>query len=329
MRIKKLLLCFILVFLSLQVHATYCTYNTLTVGLYSSFTYKGAGAGMISQDWHQASDASLMNCDVTGSGKFEIVTDSPLASAGVYSFGGETYTLLQSSIPDVSFIMSVADTKGNWKPYKGVPLTTYDNEGTMSSTFGIKILVRLVATGRLDPGSYSLPAVNLLNTGVKQGASYTGSAITKTTSTVITSKSPTCKLSGPSEYALPKIDLSEIGSVNAKAGTTAVAISATCEGAAVAYSVKYSLVDVNSSVAGSNYVTLRSVTESGSLESIGLQLTDDATTILMGTAYPVGQIPVAGGVISRKLLVSYVRRTMAIPSPGRVSGEVALVLSYD
>lgn len=326
--ISKAIVCLILFFSSGQALATHCIYSSLSLTL-PSFSYQGAGSGMISTAWHQASNASLMNCDVTGAVKSEIVSESPLAVSGAYSFGGASYALLQSPVPNISFIISLADTKGNWKPYQGLPVTTYEQVGSVSSTFGIKVLVRLVATGRLDPGSYSLPPVDLLRTGVSQGGYYTGSAITKTTATVINSKSPTCKLFVAREYALPRIDLSDIPRVNATAGTTAVTFSAVCEGAASAYNVKYSLIDMNKSVAGANYVTLRSAAESARLESIGLQLTDGTDTLLMGTAYPFGQVPTAGGIISKTLLVSYVRRAMTALSPGRVQGEVALIMSYE
>lgn len=327
--ISKIIVCLGLFFSSWQALATQCTYSSLNLPLLSSFTYQGAGSGMISTTWHQASNASLMNCNVTGAGKSEIVTDSPLVVSGIYPYGGSNYALLQSSVPNVSFIISLSDTKGQWIPYQGIPVTTYAQVGSVSSTFGINVLVRLVATGRLEPGSYSLPPVDLLRTGVNEGGSYTGSAITKTTGTVINSKSPTCKLSVAREYALPKINLSNIPRVNATAGTTAVAFSATCEGAASAYNVKYSLVDMNNSVVGANYVALRSVAESARLESVGLQLMDGTDPLLMGTAYPFGQVPTAGGIISKTLLVSYVRRAMTALSPGRVQGEVALLVSYE
>ena len=329
MSISKIVVCLVLFLSSWHALATQCIYGSLSLPLPTSFTYRGASSGMISTGWHQASNATLMNCNVTGAGKFEIVTDSPLVPSGAYSFGGATYALLQSPIPNVSFIVSMADTKGDSKPYQGQSVTTFEHVGSMSSTFGLKVFVRLVVTGRLDPGSYILPAVDLLRTGVTQGGQYTGSAITKTTGTIITSKSPTCKVLVAREYALPKIDLSDIPRVNAMAGTTAVAFSATCEGAASAYNVKYSLVDMNNSVVGANYVTLRSVAESARLESVGLQLRDGTDTLLMGTAYPFGQVPTAGGIISKTLLVSYVRRAMTALSPGRVQGEVALIVSYE
>ncbi|WP_428555779.1 fimbrial protein [Pseudomonas edaphica] len=329
MNISKAIVSLILLFSSWQALATQCVYSSLTLSLPNSFVYQGAGSGMISTAWHQASNASLMNCDVTGSDKAEIVTESPLAVSGAYSFDGAVYALLQSSLPNISFIIALEDTKGKSKPYQGLPVTTYEQVGSVSSTFGIRVFIRLVATGRLDPGSYILPAVDLLRTGVSQGGHYTGSAITKTTGTIITSKSPTCKVLVAREYTLPKIDLSDIPRENATAGTIAVAFSATCEKSASAYNVKYSLVDMNNSVAGANYVTLRSVAESARLESVGLQLMDGTDTLLMGTAYPFAQVPTAGGIISKTLLVSYVRRAMTALSPGRVQGEVALILSYE
>ncbi|WP_073453565.1 fimbrial protein [Pseudomonas sp. FSL W5-0203] len=328
MGIKKIVVFLILIFSSLEVHATKCIYGSLSVTLPKTFIYQEASAGMMSTSWHEASDASLLNCDVTGAGKFEITNKSPLVASGVYSFGGTSYTPLQSSVSNISFIMEIADTKGGWKPYQGQPVTTYENTGSMSSTFGIKVRVRLIATGRLEPGSYALPAGDLINTGVTQAELYTDSGITRTTATIITSKSPTCKLSMAAKYALPKIDLSEISKVSSTAGTTGVSFSATCGGASSAYSVKYSMVDMNASVAGADYVTLRSVDGKG-LESVGLQLTDGAAAMLMGTVYSLGQVPAAGGTLSKTLQVSYVRRAMTSPSPGSVSGEVALILSYD
>lgn len=331
MRILQLCIGLALIMFGWQVKAaTSCTYSSLSLKLPVSFAHDSGQPGMISSSWHEASSPALMTCDLTSSGQYSVTASSALPVSSMFSFENTFYALLNTSVPGISLIMAVADTKGQWLPYQGIELTTYKGDAPVYSSYGIKVRVRLVATTRLDSGSYNVSAETLLSTGITKDTVYTGSAFTSLTGTVVTAKSPACKLYlSVTTIALPKIKLADIPVVGAIAGTTPVVFAAVCEGAASAYNVKYALLDMNDWSATDKYVALRPASGGGNIGSVALQIAEDSTVMNMGTFYSLGLIQSQGGFFSKTLDVSYVRRSMAALNPGKFVGAVSILLSYD
>ncbi|MCK3840336.1 fimbrial protein [Pseudomonas sp. WS 5532] len=331
MRILQLCIGLALIMFGWQVKAaTSCTYSSLSLKLPVSFAHDSGQPGMISSSWHEASSPALMTCDLTSSGQYSVTASSALPVSGMFSFENTFYALLNTSVPGISLIMAVADTKGQWLPYQGIELTTYKGDAPVYSSYGIKVRVRLVATTRLDSGSYNVSAETLLSTGITKDAVYTGSAFTSLTGTVVTAKSPACKLYlSVTTIALPKIKLADIPVAGAIAGTTPVVFAAVCEGAASAYNVKYALLDMNDWSATDKYVALRPASGGGNIGSVALQIAEGSTVMNMGTFYSLGLIQSQGGFFSKTLDVSYVRRSMVALNPGKFVGAVSILLSYD
>lgn len=121
-----------------------------------------------------ASDGTVVNCetDPFHRGVKEAFATSLKPSAGMtWSFQGSNFTVFRSAVPGFGYAIGIKDPEASdWIPLEDARVQTFPAPGTNTNPvvhLGAEIKVWYIATGRLQTGSYSIPAEDIVRLDVE------------------------------------------------------------------------------------------------------------------------------------------------------------------
>lgn len=305
-----------------------------------------AKGGMLSSAWHevaqQLSCTEMPNNNNNNNGTYQHVHRVLAEPAGSsIQFEGQYYPLWLTSDPDIFIIGSIANATGNYSPLTSYLYPSYmniaktDSNGNLNET--IRVRIRYFSKNlNLKAGLKTLTGLHLLGSRIA-GAnmnSCPGNCDWAAPHTFISPvsfnvNSISCTLDAPALVKLRSLDISSLPSGGATVEVASFQLGVSCNKSLAAYSVYYSMTDVNTPSNTSSNLTLAPLP--GQASGVELQVLDDGHPVsfgLKGTLKLIGTMAITGGIQKKMLSVGYVRGNEMV-RPGKVNAGVTVTLVYE
>ncbi|MBY8953688.1 type 1 fimbrial protein [Pseudomonas carnis] len=309
------------------------------------FAANAAGkGGMLSSAWHefaQPLSCTEMSTNSNATFKYRYFMKAVYAGSSI-QFEGQSYLLWSTSDPDIFMIGSIANSTGNYSPLTNsdyhtnyVDIPKADSNGNIHET--IRVRIRYFSKNlNLKAGLKTLTDLQLLashftgdNLYPCTGGCYWGTPSIFISPVSFNVNSISCTLDAPALVKLRSIDTSSLPSGGATVEVASFQLGVSCNKSLAAYSVYYSMTDVNTPSNTSSNLTLAPLPDQAS--GVGLKVLDDGQPVsfgLKGSLKPIGTMAITGGIQKKMLSVGYVRGN-EIVRPGKVNAGVTVTLAYE
>lgn len=287
--------------------------------------------------WFSVTSSTVVYCPQGGNliGIFTTLQRSPGTSstAGSYSENGNSYTIYNTSIPGIGFVVLSGVVAGGTS--FGSTAMTGTSAQTIASgtvyldtTITITTQVRLIKTARLTATSYTLGKTTFANYAVSTNWATGGGSVYMNGST-LSLQNTTCTVNTQNiSVSLPAINMDQLPALSSTTGSTPFSITLNCPSSKNIY---MTLTDNSNPLRTTSIIGLDPTGSTAS--GIGIQLVRNGSPVLLGpdasTAGTTNQFLIGLnqlGTITIPLSARYIR-TGTVQS-GKVKAVATFTTSY-
>ena len=236
--------------------------------------------------WFSVSSNSIVYCAQGGNliGVFTTLQQSPgsTSTAGTYNENGRSYTIYNTSIPGIGFVVLSSVVAGG-TGFGGTAMTGTSAQpiasGTvfLNTTITITTQVRLIKTARLTATSYTLGKTTFANYAVSTNWASGGGSVYMNGST-LSLQNTSCTVNTQSiSVSLPTINTAQLPALSSTTGSTPFSIVLNCPSSQNIY---MTLTDNSNPLRTSSIIGLEPSNSTAS--GIGIQILRNGSPVLLG-----------------------------------------------
>jgi len=319
-----------------------CSSSTATITM-NAMTYSGAADGKrpgtaFDGKWSEVAGSrrffELASCS-SKVASVSVMPAVPPIPGITYSDGTNTYPVYPTGVNGIGYVVSASENTGSWRVMSPPKTQLYSTTSDYWDWMGTLAKLMFVVTGRLQSGTYTIPAQKILDTNVYTlaGATVVSPGTISLASTTVTITASSCTMTTPvnQSVALPTVGRSALAAVGTTAGlSSGFTIGLNCDSGVVPY---VTFTDASNAASTGDVLSLAN----GSTASgVGVRI------IANGAASPVSYGPdssaqgntnqwkfctsASGGCVL-SFSTSYVRTGDSL-KPGSVQAKATFTFSY-